>query len=61
MNGKQIIKFLEENGWKVVRVKGSHHRLAKGDRRTTVPVHGTKDVHPKTLRQIEKETGVELK
>ncbi|GKT08569.1 type II toxin-antitoxin system HicA family toxin [Desulforhabdus sp. TSK] len=61
MNGKQIIKILESEGWRVIRVNGSHHRMAKDSARTTVPVHGARDVHPKTLAQIEKDTGVKLK
>ena len=60
MNGKAILKMLQREGWQVVRVAGSHHRLAKGDLRTTVPVHGTRDVHPKTVKRIEKDTGVKL-
>jgi predicted RNA binding protein YcfA (HicA-like mRNA interferase family) len=61
MNGKQVIKVLKEDGWEVVRVNGSHHRLAKGSKRTTVPVHGAKDLDTKTLSVIEKQTGVKLK
>ncbi|WP_353057740.1 MULTISPECIES: type II toxin-antitoxin system HicA family toxin [Erysipelotrichaceae] len=55
MRDTDVLKFLEKNGWKVVRVKGSHHRLVKGTRKTTVAVHG-KDVPIGTLIQIEKDT-----
>ena len=30
MTGKEIIKILEQRGWKVLRVAGSHHRMGKG-------------------------------
>ena len=61
MNGKQVIKRLEQNGWRVVRVKGSHFQLAKGDRYTTVPVHGTQDLNKGLLAEIERQTGVRLR
>jgi predicted RNA binding protein YcfA (HicA-like mRNA interferase family) len=58
MNGKQVIKRLKENSWQVLRVSGSHHRMGKGDRRTTVPVHSKRDLGPGLLAAIEKQTGV---
>jgi len=61
MNGKQVIKILKGNGWEVLRVNGSHHRLGKNQDRTTVPVHGGRDLGPGLIRAIEKQTGVKLK
>ncbi len=61
MNGKDIIKRLKANGWEVLRQEGSHVRLGKGEARTTVPVHGTRDVKSGTLASIERQTGVKLK
>lgn len=61
MNGKEVIKILESNGWEVLRVNGSHHRLGKNDLRTTVPVHGARDLGKGLLTAIEKQTGVKLK
>ena len=60
MNGKQVIKKLEEEGWKVLRSQGSHYRLGKGQLRTTVPVHGTKDLGKGLISAIERQTGVKL-
>ena len=60
MNGKEILRILEKEGWHVARITGSHHRLVKGSLKTSVPVHGTRDVHPKTVKSIEKDTGVKL-
>jgi predicted RNA binding protein YcfA (HicA-like mRNA interferase family) len=60
VNGKEILKILQRESRQVVRVTGSHHRLAKGDLRTTAPVRGARDVHPKTVKSIEKDTGVKL-
>lgn len=60
MTGKQVIKKLEEEGWKILRVVGSHYRLGKGDKRTTVPVHGQKDLGKGLIAAIERQTGVKL-
>jgi predicted RNA binding protein YcfA (HicA-like mRNA interferase family) len=61
MTGKSIIHVLESNGWIIIRQTGSHVRMGKGDSRTTVPVHGKKDVKKGTLANIERQTGVKLK
>ncbi len=60
MTGKEVIKLLEKQGWKVLRVNGSHHRLGKESLRTTVPVHGKRDIGRGLLAAIEKQTGVKL-
>jgi len=61
MNGKQIIKKLESEGWRLARVNGSHHIMHKGGISVSVPVHGSSDVKKGTLSAIQKQTGVELK
>ena len=62
MNGKQVIKFLKLHGWELKAVMGSHHQMVnqKG-RKTSVPVHGSKDLKKKTIIGIEKQTGVKLR
>jgi len=60
MNGKQIIKRLTAEGFVLLRVAGSHHILANGSVRVTVPVHGAADVKTGTLKSIEKQSGVKL-
>jgi len=62
MNGKQIIKKLQKEGWKLDRVNGSHHIMIKdGERSVSVPVHGSTDTGKGLLSTIEKQTGVKLK
>jgi predicted RNA binding protein YcfA (HicA-like mRNA interferase family) len=56
-----IIKILEKNGWVLLRINGSHHRLGKDELITTVPVHGTRDLGRGLMAAIEKQTGVILK
>lgn len=60
MNGKKVIKKLEEEGWHILRTEGSHYRLGKGNKRTTVPVHGSKDLGRGLIAAIERQTGVKL-
>lgn len=60
MTGKEVIKILEQHGWQVLRVNGSHHRMGKSSLRTTVPVHGKRDLGKGLLSAIEKQTGVKL-
>ena len=61
VTGKEVIKLLEREGWQVLRISGSHHRMGKGSLRTTVPVHGKRDIGKGLLLAIEKQTGVKLK
>ena len=55
-SGKELIKFLKSLGFKVSRIKGSHHRLKHPDSRvTTIPVHKNKDLPKGLLRKIVRE------
>ena len=47
-----MLRFLEEQGFTVVRIRGSHHILASGNLRTSVPVHGNQVLKIGTLRGI---------
>jgi predicted RNA binding protein YcfA (HicA-like mRNA interferase family) len=47
-----MVRFLESQGFIVVRVRGSHHILARGHTHTTVPVHGSQTLRIGTLRGI---------
>ena len=42
VSGKRFCRLLEQNGWELRRVNGSHHIYGKSDRREilTIPVHG---------------------
>lgn len=60
MNGKQVIKALQAQGFGLLRVSGSHHILGNGQRKVTVPVHGAADLKLGTLKSIEKQSGVKL-
>ena len=52
ISGKELIKILERDGFQIVRQKGSHVSLYKGDFRTVVPLHN--DLSKGTLFSILK-------
>jgi predicted RNA binding protein YcfA (HicA-like mRNA interferase family) len=59
LRGAQVVKALEKAGFVVARIHGSHHIMKHEDgRRTTVPVHGGRDIRPGTLRAILRDTGL---
>ncbi|MBI3619011.1 type II toxin-antitoxin system HicA family toxin [Candidatus Peregrinibacteria bacterium] len=52
VSGKDMIRFLERQGFVLRRVRGSHHILVKGSLHVPVPVHGNEDLRTGTLRSI---------
>lgn len=60
LSGKQMVRFLQRRGFRVVRVRGSHHFLERGDRRTSVPVHGNRPLKVGTLRSILRDLDLSL-
>jgi predicted RNA binding protein YcfA (HicA-like mRNA interferase family) len=62
VDGKTVIKILEQHGFKCLRIKGSHHIMGTGRNKPfPVPVHGKKDLKIGTLKSIERLSGVKLK
>lgn len=59
MTSKQMIKLLEENGFKEIRQDGSHKffKNSKTGRTTTVPYH-SKDLKKGTEQKILKDAGL---
>ena len=60
VNGKQLIKVLEGEGWYIKRIRGSHHIL----RHPTipdalpVPIHGNRPIKRGTLGNILRTAGI---
>ena len=53
LTAKQIIAVLERSGFILSRQNGSHKIYKnKNGKRTTVPFHGNKILHPKILKSI---------
>lgn len=60
ITAKQIISILEKRGFKLVRQSGSHKIFRNSEgKRTTVPFHNNKILHPKTLKNIMKDAEIE--
>ena len=54
---KEIIKFLEDNGFILKNIEGSHHKYQKGIFITTVPLHN-RDLDIGTLLSILRLSGL---
>ena len=56
LNGQEIIAILEQFGFVVVRIRGSHYRLKREvngkSQYLTVPVHGSQPLATGTIRSI---------
>ena len=52
VTGQEMVRFLQHEGFQLLRVRGSHHFLAKEALRTSVPVHGNQDLKIGTIRGI---------
>lgn len=58
-NAREVIRALEKNGFDRVRQSGSHAIYRHPDgRRTTVPIHGKRDLGRGLVRQILNDTGL---
>jgi predicted RNA binding protein YcfA (HicA-like mRNA interferase family) len=57
MTARQVIRRLKEDGWYEKKQSGSHKQFVNDIKKgkVTVPVHGNKDIPPKTLNSIWKQ------
>ena len=59
MKPRELIKFLENNGYAFVRSKGgSHHIYGNGIHSVPIPIHGSKDFGEDFIRIVLRETGI---
>ncbi len=57
-NSRKLLKMLEDDGWVVQRINGSHHTLKKrGVRHPIVLVHPRKDLPIGLVRRIYADAG----
>jgi len=61
VSGKEFAKLLERKGWKLKRVKGSHHIYMKEGMnvRISVPIHGNKPLKLGLLKYFMKIAGID--
>jgi predicted RNA binding protein YcfA (HicA-like mRNA interferase family) len=61
MKVRDIIQLLQNDGWQLTNVEGDHrhfvYRLKTG--KVTVSGHPRDDIHPKTLKSMLRQAGLE--
>jgi len=59
INSNRLIKILEQEGFKVIRQRGSHVILINQEKtRIVIPIHPGKDIKPGLCRAILREAGI---
>jgi len=60
MKVRDVIKLLQQDGWRVDRIRGSHRQFAHPAKPGTVTVagHPSMELHPKTLKSIFTQAGL---
>jgi len=55
LGGRELVKLYEQNGWSVLRQKGSHVIMGKGTERETIPIHRglKKGLEQKLLKRLK--------
>ena len=61
MKVRNLLKMLKKEGWEIDRTRGSHRQLAHPTKPgiVTVSGHPNDDVHPKTLKSVLRQAGLE--
>jgi predicted RNA binding protein YcfA (HicA-like mRNA interferase family) len=61
VSSREVIRKLQDDGWELKRVSGSHHHFRHATKQGTVTVpHPKKDLPLGTLKSIERQSGVKL-
>lgn len=60
VSGKKFAKLLEQHGWVLLRVNGSHHIYGKSGnpQRISVPIHGDRSLKTGLLKHFLKVSGI---
>ena len=61
VSGKAFARAVERQGWKLLRIAGSHHIYGKDGSivRLSIPIHGNKTLKTGLLRHLMKQAGIE--
>jgi predicted RNA binding protein YcfA (HicA-like mRNA interferase family) len=61
LSGRDFARLIEQRGWKLLRVAGSHHIYGKSGNvvRLSVPIHGSRPLKIGLLRHLAKLADVE--
>ena len=54
ITGKELARLIEEHGWRLSRVKGSHHIYKHPNHREqiSIPIHGSRALTPGLARHL---------
>lgn len=60
MKVRDLIRTIENDGWRHIGTKGSHRQFKHPEKRgrVTVPGHPSDDVHPDTLKSVLIQAGL---
>jgi predicted RNA binding protein YcfA (HicA-like mRNA interferase family) len=60
ISGKDLCRILEQHGWSLLRIHGSHHIYGKAGSiaRPSVPVHGNKHLKVGLLKNLLQSAGL---
>jgi predicted RNA binding protein YcfA (HicA-like mRNA interferase family) len=62
MDSRAVIAAIEADGWRLVRITGSHHHFRHPAKPGTVTVvHPKRDIAIGTLKSIERQSGLKLR
>ncbi|MDB5101948.1 MAG: hypothetical protein JWM80_6369 [Cyanobacteria bacterium RYN_339] len=58
MTGKDMVRLLQDHGFMLGRIKGSHHIMVKDGLTIPVPVHGKREIPTGTANAILRQAGL---
>ena len=60
MKIRDVVRMIEEDGWREIRIRGSHRQFKNPSKpgRVTIAGHSSKDLPPGTLNSILKQAGL---
>jgi predicted RNA binding protein YcfA (HicA-like mRNA interferase family) len=59
MNSAEVVKLIQADGWRLIRISGSHHHFRHAGKAGLVTIpHPKKDLPPGTLNSILKQAGL---
>ena len=60
MKVRDLVRLLEQDGWRLARTRGNHHQYKHPDKPglVTVPGSGNDDLAPGTLDSVLKQAGL---
>jgi predicted RNA binding protein YcfA (HicA-like mRNA interferase family) len=60
LSGREFARLVERNGWKLLRINGSHHIYGRLGSvvRLSIPIHGNRPLKTGLLRHLAKLAGL---